>query len=851
MASIKTPIASGGTPTQPTVLPFTLPTAMSERWFPRAPISSTNWGEGFFGPIVANGIDRIRHLADGSVLDTGLLAPMPEEVALSTQWTATPNGARADFTFDRSTATPADGSVMVIAGEEITLKTSLDDSTKNQVLIGATASETLDNLRSLLENTTGQGSLYHLENPGYYPSVLEITSKTSSTVVGRLRTYGVVGNKVTAYLKTGFGFSMSLGSQGTTVGTVGYMENGSDGAGDTLGWGVRNYGYRYYRSKDGATSAYDPLRDSDGQLSSVRKSGDQDVDIAGARISFDADTDYWEWVRSLKGGKFTYPGRRVVDSGTTDTDDIPDEDLSTDAVERINPADYRPFVSGHIPKYRHVEEWKGRLWGGGAIRDEDYAGSTANWTNGSRWVEITNGEPAEDWIGKTIIPATGLDDHGEFLITHIHHEDDAATAGKWVVINKVWAGPTGGTAYTVSDRRNPFELGFSQPLRPNNFPPQNTITGIKGNDDEGITGIVSLEDRLVVFTRSSMWVVMEGGPTLFSLHSISKSVGCVSGQSIVEAEGGIFWLGQDGVYAWAGVGKPEKISSPLTQGESVTGIDGTINRINWPHAHLSHARFCPRARIVEFFVPLDSEIIPEHSIVLDLGSRGVFSMGRGVGLTAHGQVRDSNGVPLCIAGDSLGNIIQIDVGDSDGAYGFDPVTTVTASSTTRLVEVGTGTLSGMDVAGAPAIWLAADGTLTFFQIASHDDDSVVPVEDLASAPAADDQVIIGGIHMWLKSGRFTLQEERRWKGIAYAITTHSPVASGEVYPAFSYDQGTPDVPDRGYTVIDLTNVEGRTRLEWAERGLFHQFELQALTPGNTPAILAIELGVVVSGDDNS
>ena len=723
MASIVTPVTTGGSPSTPTTIPVTLPTALTDRWFPRIPMSSATWAGGFYGPIIANGVDQIRHVAAGSIMDTGLLAPIPDELEHNTAWSVTPNGARATATLDTNTSsayTIAAGNVINIGGEDITFVADLTDSTANQVLLGKTGSPTtiitLDNLVSLLEGGTGLGKTYNVKTPGYFPALLSVVTKTDENVALRLNGYGAIGNDVQAYLKTGSWTNCDFGSQGATVGTIGYFESGSDGSGSTLTYGERRYGYRYYRSADGAFSAYDPLLEDDGSFSVVSKFASQDVAIADMRKSLDSDVDYIEWVRSLDGSKSVYPGRRFVDSATSDTDDLSDNDLVNDAVEQIRPSKFRPYVSGMIPKFRHVYAWKGRVWGGGAIRDEDYVGSAITWENGSRWAEVTSGVVTEDWIGKTIKPATGNDDYGEFLICSVNHEDDSNNAGSYVLLNKEWEGPDGGTGYTLEDQRNPFALYFSEDLLPNNFPPQNELTGIRGNDSEGITGITSIQDRLVVFTRSSMWVVTGEDLLSFSIHSISNSIGCVSGQTIIEAEGGIFWLAQDGVYAWSGVGKPEKISSPLTSGEQVSGIDATINRINWPHAHLSHARYCSRARIIEIFVPLDDEIIPEHGIVLDLGSRGVFSMSRGCALTANGGVQDEDGDTYCIAGDEFGNLWQMDVGDSDGLFGSDPVLDITTGSTTRVIETGTGSLSGVTATGLPAVIVAADGTLTFTRV---------------------------------------------------------------------------------------------------------------------------------------
>lgn len=71
-----------------------------------------------------------------------------------------------------------------------------------------------------------------------------------------------------------------------------------------------------------------------------------------------------------------------------------------------------------------------------------------------------------------------------------------------------------------------------------------------GKDDgEQITGLASVGPYMVVFKQNSTWVLKNGSPTTFTVTQISKAVGCVAPQSVVECEQFALFLSNSGVYA--------------------------------------------------------------------------------------------------------------------------------------------------------------------------------------------------------------------------------------------------------------------------------------------------------------
>lgn len=83
-----------------------------------------------------------------------------------------------------------------IGGKVYTFVAAINNAVPNQVLIGAAATNTLDNLQAaIMENPTGRGTLYSLGTTKH-PQV-NVSSKTATTVVVRAEEYGAAGTDIT------------------------------------------------------------------------------------------------------------------------------------------------------------------------------------------------------------------------------------------------------------------------------------------------------------------------------------------------------------------------------------------------------------------------------------------------------------------------------------------------------------------------------------------------------------------------------------------------------------------------------------------------------------------------------
>jgi hypothetical protein len=111
---------------------------------------------------------------------------------------------------------------------------------------------------------------------------------------------------------------------------------------------------------------------------------------------------------------------------------------------------------------------------------------------------------------------------------------------------RVWLGGT----------EDPFALWFSKYLRPGEgiaFTDEFTLD--LRDQGQPVTGLASLEDKLVVFTESQTFVVYGDGPADAGGESgfdpplrVSAQIGCTNHHSIVQCPAGVFFLARGGIY---------------------------------------------------------------------------------------------------------------------------------------------------------------------------------------------------------------------------------------------------------------------------------------------------------------
>ncbi len=95
--------------------------------------------------------------------------------------------------------------------------------------------------------------------------------------------------------------------------------------------------------------------------------------------------------------------------------------------------------------------------------------------------------------------------------------------------------------------------------------PTVNIEAIMETDNSPITGIHGFNQNLLVFKNDSLWQMVDAGDSdaglmTFVPERIPGAVGSVSNSSIVEVNGRIVFLAEDGLYSFSGQGEPAKVS---------------------------------------------------------------------------------------------------------------------------------------------------------------------------------------------------------------------------------------------------------------------------------------------------
>lgn len=105
--------------------------------------------------------------------------------------------------------------------------------------------------------------------------------------------------------------------------------------------------------------------------------------------------------------------------------------------------------------------------------------------------------------------------------------------------------------------------------------PTEYVIGVSSDKGEDIKAIVPFGDRLLIFTKTSMWAVYGSEPENFALAQEIDSVGTVSSRSVREIDGHLFFLSDKGVYMYDGT-MPHQISQKIPK--QFKGLD--LNKVD-------------------------------------------------------------------------------------------------------------------------------------------------------------------------------------------------------------------------------------------------------------------------------
>jgi len=202
----------------------------------------------------------------------------------------------------------------------------------------------------------------------------------------------------------------------------------------------------------------------------------------------------------------------------------------------------------------------------------------------------------------------------------------------------------------------------------------NSIT-IDTDEDDDITGLKKFRDVLMVFTEKRFFLV-NGFATVDMeiVRSVHEGPGCISGNSIVVTNAGIFWWSDEGL-----VFSDDGITTDLPMQRK---LRGTLDSLTSSASNIVHGAWNPMEQRVEYFVADGSQL---DTCIYYYYLEDAFYLGTGVGcrMTASATV-DVSGLPTVYVG-----------GYGDGADKVysrtgvtDDSTTITANMETKRVAPG-------------------------------------------------------------------------------------------------------------------------------------------------------------------
>lgn len=255
--------------------------------------------------------------------------------------------------------------------------------------------------------------------------------------------------------------------------------------------------------------------------------------------------------------------------------------------------------------------------------------------------------------------------------------------------------PPSGTKYLSWHKSRMFAatdqaVYYSKVELPEYFDPEK-YEPVNPDDGQKIRGIISMYDKLIVLKDRSVYALVGDGPNDWFIEKISSSIGCVAPNSLVVADGNLYWWSVDGPVMWNGIEPPVRLGKTL--------VDDTVNTaaINASQAFFIWAGVDPRAARVCFAVPSPGST--ENDVVIPFNYQlGQFEgVWYGPHVASYATGTDASGLEWLYQGGYFGWIYKTNDGRKDGiedAAKYTGTFTATTTSITTIVSTDFNTSTG-------------------------------------------------------------------------------------------------------------------------------------------------------------
>lgn len=796
------------------------------------------------GLFFSHGLSAHHHLIEDTLYRSGILAPYTApDMSITGAARAT-----AVFTHDGSPTNFVDGDRIAVgrSARTILFKAALvtDGSLVDQVLIGATPQATILNLKALIEDNHTQGvdawnyftasgytsqdydKFWYEGSFGSWGANVEISASTAFTLTFRAIKYGAIGNSYLAWDQIdGAGiFTFGVGVPPNIL-----MTGGADGTGNEPDPGNYEGTYAFYRQGDLAQSAVAlPATEF-----SKDSSNNIDFDTLDSPETRDAVT-HWRLFRNEPGGQLLYKDQdALVSGGLPITDGVSNDDLVGDFALIYDRRRYRSRSAGYPVVGKCAAIFNGRLFTGGVLPAAQYSIGDVTTVVGSRVVTFANGAKiGAEKIGRFFQVAGDTD---EYLIVSVN---EAALTAELAFPFRGTAGA--GLSYTVTDKRDPFEVHVWEPDDPNLQGVDDSLRGVTSKNPYGLTAINALKQAVAVHTLTGLWKIVGSEDSGYRIKPEGEGMGAFNQQCVWIVGGAMYWLGPEGVWRWDGVGSPEHLSKPPVDVSGARGIQGTIDRLNVEEGELAFANYNESLDVIRWFVPLDDEPTCRYAIVLDLQTMA-FTTDLVEDVTCATSVLGADGTFRTVAGDLQGHIWELDSGYSDGVYGIEPVQTIAAYDAGAREITLSGTplpAPSAPFAGATVVAVnEATGEFERAKILGHTDDTVflqAPFQNVT--PGVGWKLVMGGIIFDVMTGQWAFKRPEVKKGVVAVTLSYTPQSVGQLWCALGLDGAAPTLATLPDAVVSdeclLTDSDGEYKFWFrSDKCVRAQLRFLALTPG--------------------
>lgn len=825
MAEWTLPLTAEGSVTAPSgVFTFVSPNAQTRALCDSGPVTILELPE--FGYALADGVAPLQLLTKGVIYDAGAVAPSAAPALSVTggaaratrvgTYTGQPN-LNDTITLGRP------GYQFTVTFRTIVAGLVTDGSVGHQVLLGATDDDTYTNLQKFLNNTGTQGTHYFnlLTFQGLQDNIATVYKTECSaldtaagTITVRHTEYGTIGN-------TSVSTEAPEGDVANFLWAGATFTGGADGTGTNPSSGTHRFFYTWFRSADGAESGRSPI-------ATITRFGNTDITVGSLTGSADTTYDYIRVYATAASGTEFYLAGAVSSATTSYNFNLADSTLVVSLPwSEVN---FRQYSEGIPPRGRALAYWKNRLWSLGLKKAAEYTTGSATATTGSPTVTFSVKGVTTNMRGRTFVLGSTSE---EYTILAVSESTPSIT------LDRNFSGTTATTTFKIVDDGDASAIRASIPSLFNQWPVDQSPGRVDTDDPEGGTALLATTSRLFAFSKTSIVAVTGDDIESWEIHKVADGVGCVGPRLVVGVEGGGMFLSLDGIYAISPDEELRSASRPKAPKRvRAQGIDGTIARINWSTVEQGYSVYDRTNGVVIFGVPLDGAVVPNYEIVFDL-QNGSWTTYKRAEWTSACEATLPDGSQFILAGDREGWLWHAEVGESDGCYGVECLATLTSTQTKRVLTASGAaySTSGDGEKGKPVLVLYADGsTLAYGKVASNTATAVTLTEDLATAPAASDQIIVGGIAWQAKSGFATLREEYDAKSVRSVTIRHVPTTRGDYFFSFAVNGGSFALPPVGTGIGSLSESDGKVRhvVQWP--GDSHAFNLRGFKPGGRAII---------------